>query len=120
MVFGVRRALVAFACLLALGGSVSYAQTPLDHPTVQSAAEELAEAQFRRQLLESRRLSAQKGSDDLYLMIEREGKRVLPPIFLFVIVCLVLFFVFALPLSERDKTGDSDEPVDTPRPGPEA
>ncbi len=118
MAFGVRRALVVLASVLVLGGSASYGQTPLDDPTVQSAPEALAEAQFRRQLLESRRRLAQNGSDDLYLMIEREGKRVLPAIFLFVIVCLVLFFVFALPLSEGDKTGDERD--DRPRPGPKA
>jgi hypothetical protein len=97
---------------LAFGAVDACAQTPLDYPNAPSTADDLAEAEARREFLESRRLFAREGSEDLHLMVEREGKRARPTIFLLVFVCLVMFFVFALPLSERDEVVASKEPGD--------
>ena len=57
--------LVLIAGVLLLGGASGHAQTPLDSPITQSAAEALAEAQMRRQFEESKRLFSRRAPEDV-------------------------------------------------------
>ena len=104
--------LVLIAGALLLGGASGHAQTPLDSPITQSAAEALAEAQMRRQFEESKRLFPRRAPEDVHAMIEREGRRAGRNLSVLAVICLIMFFLFALPLSEREKVVASDQPVD--------
>lgn len=107
---GIRLVLIAGALLL--GGASGHAQTPLDSPITQSAAEALAEAQMRRRFEESKRLFPRRAPEDVHAMIEREGRRAGRNLSVLAVICLIMFFLFALPLSEREKVVASDQPVD--------
>jgi hypothetical protein len=67
---------------------------------------------MRRQFEESKRLFSRRAPEDVHAMIEREGKRAGRNLSVFAVICLILFFLFALPLSEREKVVASDQPVD--------
>ena len=48
--------------------------------------------------------------DEVHSMIDREARRARPAIYIFLVVCAVVFFLIALPLFEQDKV--IDQPVD--------
>jgi hypothetical protein len=97
--------------LLTLCATGVYAQTALDSPVTQWARGELAEAQMRNSLMESQRIFARKGSEENHSMVEREWKRARRSVSILLVTCLIIFFVFALPLFEREKVtvADPDE-----------
>jgi hypothetical protein len=108
MILGRSVALLMLTGALGLGTLDARAQTPLDSPALQ--ADQATEAQLRRQYAESQRLFARTLPDDVHQMIEREGKRARRAFSFVIITCLMLFLVFALPLSERDKEVDAGSP----------
>jgi hypothetical protein len=102
--------------MLALCATATRAQTALDSPIKQWASEELIEAQMRRQFQESLRILPRRGNEDLHLMIEREGKRARRSVHILLVTCLILFFVFALPLFEHDEVIATEQLADRNKP----
>jgi hypothetical protein len=104
------RSLAAFilASALVVTAAFARAQTPLDSPVMQSAAEELAEAQMRRDFQESRRIFARMGSGEEHAMVEREGLHARSSVRILLAVCLMLLVLFAFPLFEDDKVTIND------------
>jgi hypothetical protein len=94
-------AVLVFTTLLVLSTDVARAQAPAN-PLV-GPSEELSETQARREHDEGWRLYPQILPDDAHQMIEREVKRAYNALVVVIGVGLMLFVVFALPLSVHDK-----------------
>jgi hypothetical protein len=75
----------------------------------QWAYEEWSEAIIRGQIEEQRRILPRFVPDDVRAMTKRETGRARKSILVAVVICLVLFFVFALPLYEREKPLASEQ-----------
>jgi hypothetical protein len=73
------------------------------------AYEELSEAIIRGQIEEQWRILPRFVSDDVRAMAKRESTRARRNIPIAIATCLILFFLFVLPLFEREKTVVPDQ-----------
>jgi hypothetical protein len=92
--------LAAALCLCAFGVQ---AQEVSRSDTAHAAYEELAEALIRGQLYEQRRILPRQVPDEVRAMVKRETARARRSVAVAMVTCLVLLFLFAFPLLERDK-----------------